>query len=77
MKDGLSGSAVNEMEVNDRWQEAQEQARRNLARVKELEKNNPKPYQKNGIGYHTEGFKELAHQIMKGRNKERFKRTQE
>lgn len=75
MKEGLSGSAVNELEVNDRWQQAQEDARRNLIRCKELEKMKPKPYQKNGIGYHTEGFKELASQIMEKRSKERYKRN--
>lgn len=75
MKEGLSGSAVNEMEVNDRWSEMQEQARQNLNRLKDLEKLNPKPYIKNGIGYHTEGFKDLANQIMEKRSKERFKRN--
>lgn len=75
MKEGLSGSIVNEIEVNERWTEMQQQARQNLTRVKELEKLKPKPYQKNGIGYHTEGFKELAGQIMEKRSKERYKRN--
>lgn len=77
MKQGLSGSITQEMEVNDRWSEMQQQARKNLSRLKELEALNPKPYIKNGIGYHTEGFKDLANQIMNERCKERFKRTQE
>lgn len=77
MKQGLSGSVVNEMQVNDIENEAKQQARINLDRVKDLERNNPKPYIKNGIGYHTEGFKDLANQIMKDRCKERYKRTQE
>ena len=76
MKEGLSGSIVNEIEVNDRWSEMQTQARKNLNRLKELEKNNPKPYIKNGIGYYTEGFKELASRIMEKRSKERFKRNE-
>ena len=75
MKQGLSGSLVNEIEVNERWSEMQTQARKNLSRLKELEKKNPKPYIKNGIGYHTEGFKELAGRIMEKRSKERFKRN--
>ena len=75
MKEGLSGSIVNEIEVNERWSEMQTQARNNLNRLKELEKLNPKPYIKNGIGYHTEGFKELAGEIMEKRSKERFKRN--
>lgn len=75
MKEGLSGSIVNEIEVNERWTEMQQQARENLNRVKQLEKLKPKPYQKNGIGYHTEGFKELAGQIMEKRSKERYKRN--
>lgn len=75
MKQGLSGSIVNEIEVNDRWSEMLLQARKNLNRLKELERNNPKPYIKNGIGYHTEGFKELACSIMEKRSKERFKRN--
>lgn len=75
MKQGLSGSIINEIEVNERWSEMQTQARENLNRLKELEKNNPKPYIKNGIGYHTEGFKELAGSIMEKRSKERFKRN--
>lgn len=75
MKEGLSGSIVNEIEVNERWTEMQQQARQNLTRVKELEKLKPKPYQKNGIGYHTEGFKDLASQIMEKRSKERYKRN--
>lgn len=75
MKEGLSGSLVNEIEVNDRWNEAKQQARKNLNRLKELEKLNPKPYIKNGIGYHTEGFKELAGSIMEKRSNERFKRN--
>ena len=73
MKQGLSGSLVNEIEVNDRWSEMLLQARKNLNRLKELEKTKPKPYIKNGIGYHTEGFKELAGSIMEKRSKERFK----
>lgn len=76
MKEGLSGSLVNEIEVNDRWEQAQKDARENLNRLKELEKLNPKPYIKNGIGYHTEGFKELAGSIMEKRSKERFKRNE-
>lgn len=76
MKEGLSGSVINEIEVNDRWCEMQQQARKNLSRLKELEALNPKPYIKNGIGYHTEGFKELAGDIMKKRSKERFKRNE-
>lgn len=76
MKEGLSGSIVNEIEVNERWSEMQTQARNNLNRLKELEKLNPKPYIKNGIGYHTEGFKELAGSIMEKRSKERFKRNE-
>lgn len=76
MKEGLSGSIVNEIEVNDRWSDHQEEARQNLQRVKALEKQNPKPYLKNGIGYHTEGFKDLASQIMEKRSKERFKRSE-
>lgn len=77
MKQGLSGSITQEMEVNERWSEMQQQARKNLNRLKELERLNPKPYIKNGIGYHTEGFKDLAKQIMNNRCKERYKRTQE
>lgn len=77
MKQGLSGSVVNEMQVNDIENEAKQQARINLDRVKSLERNNPKPYIKNGIGYHTEGFKDLAKQIMNNRCKERYKRTRE
>ena len=76
MKEGLSGSIVNEIEVNDRWSEMQTQARKNLNRLKELERLNPKPYIKNEIGYHTEGFKELASRIMEKRSKERFKRNE-
>ena len=76
MKEGLSGSIVNEMEVNERWSDYQEEARQNLQRVKTLEKNNPKPYLKNGIGFHTEGFKELAGKIMEKRSKEKFKRRE-
>ena len=76
MKEGLSGSLVNEIEVNERWSEMLLQARKNLNRLKDLEKNNPKPYIKNGIGYHTEGFKELAGSIMEKRSKERFKRNE-
>ena len=76
MKEGLSGSIVNEMEVNDRWSDYQEEARQNLQRVKTLEKNNPKPYLKNGIGYHTEGFKKLASELMEKRSKEKFKRSE-
>ncbi len=76
MKEGLSGSIVNEIEVNERWSEMQTQARNNLNRLKELEKLNPKPYIKNGIGYHPEGFKELAGSIMEKRSKERFKRNE-
>lgn len=76
MKEGLSGSLVNEMEVHDRWSEMLLQARENLNRLKDLERNNPKPYIKNGIGYHTEGFKELAGSIMEKRSKERFKRNE-
>lgn len=76
MKEGLSGSAINEIEVNDRWCEMQQQARKNLNRLKELEKLKPKPYIKNGISYHTEGFKELAGSILEKRSKERFKRNE-
>ena len=76
MKDGLSGSIVNEIEVNDRWSEMQQQALKSLDRLKQMEKRNPKPYVKNGIGYHTEGFKELAGKIMEKRSKERFKRNE-
>lgn len=75
MKEGLSGSIVNEVEVNDRWEQAKQDARQNLNRLKDLEKLKPKPYIKNGIGYHTEGFKDLANQIMEKRSKERFKRN--
>ena len=76
MKQGLSGSVVNEMQVNDIENEAKQQARINLDRVKDLERNNPKPYIKNGIGYHTEGFKDLAYKIMNNRSKERYKRSE-
>ena len=76
MKQGLSGSIVNEIEVNDRWSEMQTQARKNLNRLKELEKLKPKPYIKNEIGYYTEGFKELAGQIMEKRSKERYLRNE-
>ena len=74
MKEGLSGSIVNEMELNDRWSDYQEEARQNLQRVKTLEKNNPKPYIKNGIGYHTEGFKKLASELIEKRSEDKFKR---
>ena len=77
MKEGLSGSIVNEIEVNERWTEMQAQARKSLTRLKELEAIKPKPYLKNGIGYHTEGFKELAGKIMEKRSKERYKRSNE
>ena len=76
MKDGLSGSIVNEIEVNDRWSEMQQQALKSLDRLKQMEKLNPKPYLKNGIGYYTEGFKDLAGKIMEKRSKERFKRNE-
>lgn len=42
MKDGLSGSIVNEIEVNDRFKEMQKQAREMLSKLKEAEKQNPK-----------------------------------
>ena len=74
MKNGLSGNITNEIEVSERWTEMQQQARKSLDRLKELEAAKPKPYIKNGIGYHTEGFKELAGKIMEKRSKERFKR---
>ena len=77
MKEGLSGSIVNEIEVNERWTEMQVQARKFLTHLKELEAKKPKPYLKNGIGFHTEGFKELAGKIMEKRSKERFKRNDE
>ena len=76
MKEGLSGSIVNEVEVNDRWEQAKQDARQNLNRLKDLEKLKPKPYIKNGIGYHTEGFKDLAYKIMNNRSKERYKRSE-
>ena len=76
MKEGLSGSIVNEMEVNERWSEMQQQARQNLERLKSLEKSSPKQYVKNGIGRHTPGFKDLAKQTMEKRSKERFKRSE-
>lgn len=77
MKEGLSGSIINEIEVNERWTEMQKQARTLLTHLKELEAKKSKPYIKNVIGYHTEGFKDLANRIMNSRCEERFKRTRE
>lgn len=75
MKEGLSGSIVNEIEVNDRWSDMQKQARLNLQRLKNIEAKNPKHLKRNGIGIHTEGFKELAQKLMTARTKEKFKRN--
>lgn len=41
MKEGLSGSIVNEIEVNNREKGQRENALNLLAKVKELEKNKP------------------------------------
>ena len=74
MKSGLSGNITNEIEVCERWNEMQRQARQALDRLKQLEKDNPKKLIRNGIGIHTEGFTAMAGEIMKKRMKERFKR---
>lgn len=42
MKHGLSGSIVNELEVSERWEEMQTQARALLSKLKEKEKRCPK-----------------------------------
>ena len=76
MKSGLSGNITNEIEVSERWNEMQRQARQILDRLKQLEKENPKRLIKTEIGLQTEGFTEMARKIMKKRMKERFKRNE-
>ena len=77
MKSGLSGNITNEIEVSERWNEMQRQARKNLDRLKQLEKENPKKLIKTDIGLQTEGFTAMAGKIMKKRMKERFERKNE
>ena len=42
MKNGLSGSIVNEMEVNNHWEEQRKNALELLTKLKKLEKEKPK-----------------------------------
>ena len=77
MKNGLSGNITNEIEVNERWNEMQRQARQILDRLKQLEKENPKRLIKTEIGLQTEGFTEMAGKIMKKRMREKFERKNE
>lgn len=42
MKEGLSGSIVNELEVNERWEEQRKEAIALLVKLKTLEKVKPK-----------------------------------
>lgn len=61
MKEGLSGSIFNEIEVNNREKEQRESALNLLAKVKEMEKNKPlKLIRENKHTIASEGFFILA-----------------
>lgn len=61
MKEGLSGSIFNEIEVNNREKEQRENALILLAKIKELEKNKPlKLIRENKHTIASEGFFILA-----------------
>lgn len=57
MKEGLSGSIVNEIEVNDRWHEMRTDAKRILHELKQ--RTEPPKFRKDKNTIETEGFREL------------------
>ena len=61
MKDGLSGSIFNEMEVNNREKEQRENALNSLAKMKELEKTRKLTYiRENNKTVASDGYYFLA-----------------
>jgi len=61
MKDGLSGSIFNEMEVNNREKEQRENALNSLAKMKELEKTRKMTYiRENNKTVASDGYYFLA-----------------
>lgn len=73
MKEGLSGSIVNE--IDDDFKEMQAQAQKLLSKLRSAERINPKKYIRTDIGNFTEGFTALASRIMDNRSKEKHKKT--
>lgn len=70
MKEGLSGSIVNEIEVNDRWNEMRAEALRMLDRLKQ--KPEPPKFRKDQHTIESEGYRDLAKKIMKKRMNENY-----
>ena len=70
MKEGLSGSIVNEIEVNDRWNEMRADALRMLDRLKQ--KPGPPKVRKDQHTIESEGYRDLAKKLMKKRMNERY-----
>ena len=61
MKDGLSGSIFNEIEVNNREKEQRENALKSLAKMKELEKTRKMTYiRENNKTVASDGYYFLA-----------------
>ena len=78
MKEGLSGSIVNEMEVNDRWEHHLQEARKLLERLKQNEAELPKKMIKDSKICNTiksENYDTFFILIMTKRKNERFKRS--
>ena len=78
MKNGLSGSIVNEMEVNDRWEQQLQEARKLLERLKQKEAELPKKMIKDSKICNTiksEDYDTFFILIMTKRKNERFKRS--
>lgn len=80
MKDGLSGSIVNEMEVNDRWEQQLQEARKLLEILKQKEAQYPRKMIKDSKNCNTiksENYDSFCILIMTKRKNERFKRNNE
>ena len=78
MKEGLSGSIVNEMEVNDRWEQHLQEARKLLAMLKQKEAECPQKMIKDSKICNTiksEDYDTFFILIMTKRKNERFKRS--
>lgn len=75
MKESLSGSIVNELEVQSRWTEMRIKAKEILTELKRLPEK--KMVRVNSYTIKTELFDEVSRAVMESRLRERFKRTED
>ena len=76
MKEGLSGSIVNEMEVNERWSDQRELAIQIIGKLKTKEPLKMVKDPKRNNTFKSENYDEFMIFIASKRKNEKFKRSE-